>query len=73
MLMMFFVLFWFMLLRLFVCLFVFVSGFLTVCEEGLFLLGPLRVWEPHSGAGVNILLENGQYPHNSSYEAPCLP
>ena len=27
---------------------------------------PLRVWEPHSGAGVNILLENGQYPHNSS-------
>ena len=20
-----------------------------------------------------ILLENGQYPHNSSYEAPCLP
>ena len=28
--------------------------------------------EPHSGAGVNILLENGQYPHNSSYEAPCL-
>ena len=34
----------------------------------------LRVWgEPHSGAGLNILLENGQYPHNSSYEAPCLP
>ena len=31
------------------------------------------MWEPHSGAGVNILLENGQYPHNSSYEAPCLP
>ena len=34
---------------------------------------PLCVWEPHRGTGVNILLENGQYPHNSSYEAPCLP
>ena len=31
------------------------------------------VGEPHCGTGVNILLENGQYPHNSSYEAPCLP
>ena len=29
--------------------------------------------EPHRGTGVNILLENGQYPHNPSYEAPCLP
>ena len=34
---------------------------------------PLRVWEPQRGAGVNILFENGQSPHNSSYEAPCLP
>ena len=24
------------------------------------------MWEPHRGARVNILLENGQYPHNSS-------
>ena len=31
------------------------------------------VGEPHFSTGVNILLENGQYPHNSSYEAPCLP
>ena len=31
------------------------------------------VWEPQRGTGVNILFENGQYPHNSSYEAPCLP
>ena len=30
------------------------------------------MWEPHRGAGVNILFENGQSPHNS-YEAPCLP
>ena len=29
--------------------------------------------EPHRDRGVNILLENGQIPHNSSYEAPCLP
>ena len=34
---------------------------------------PLRVWEPKRGAGVIILFENGQSPHNSSYEAPCLP
>ena len=31
------------------------------------------VWEPHRGTGVNILLENVKYPHNSSYEANCLP
>ena len=30
------------------------------------------MWELHRGTGVNILFENGQYPHNSSYEAPCL-
>ena len=34
---------------------------------------PLCVGEPHRGIWVNILFENGQYPHNSSYEAPCLP
>ena len=34
---------------------------------------PLCVWGPQRGTGVNILLENGQYPHNSSYEALCLP
>ena len=33
---------------------------------------PLLVWEPHRGAWVNIIFENGQYPHNSSYEATCL-
>ena len=27
----------------------------------------------HRGTGVNILFENGQYPHNSSHEAPCFP
>ena len=27
----------------------------------------------HRGTGVNILFETGQYPHNSSYDAPCLP
>ena len=30
------------------------------------------MWEPQRGTGVNILLENGQYPHNSLYEEPCL-
>ena len=34
---------------------------------------PLCVLEPQPGTWVNILFENGQYPHNSSYEAPCLP
>ena len=45
----------------------------TVSVSEFKTVTPLRVWEPHCGAGVNILLENGQYPHNSSYEAPCLP
>ena len=31
------------------------------------------VCEPHRGTRVNIPLENGQYPHRPSYEAPCLP
>ena len=44
------------------------------CYRFLFcFVVPLRVWESHRGVGVNILFENGQYPHNSSYEAPCLP
>ena len=28
---------------------------------------------PHCGTGVDIVFENGQYPHNSSYEAPSFP
>ena len=31
------------------------------------------VCEHHHGRGVNIIFENGQYPHNSSYDTPCLP
>ena len=50
-----------------ICMYVYMYVCMYVCTY------PLRVWEPHSDAGVNILLENGQYPHNSSYEAPCLP
>ena len=34
---------------------------------------PVYMWEPHCGTGVYILSKNGQYPHNSSNEAPCLP
>ena len=30
----------------------------------------MRVWEPHSCAGVNIFFENSQYLHNSLHEAP---
>ena len=43
------------------------------CQNPVSKRWPLCVWEPHRGTGVNILFENGQYPHNSSYEAPCLP
>ena len=47
---------------------------MVLSSQSLFNLTlPLCVWEPHGGTGVNILSENGQYPHNSSYEAPCLP
>ena len=39
--------------------------------------GAVCVWGggggPQRGTVVNILSENGQYPHNSSYEAPCVP
>ena len=31
------------------------------------------MWKPHHVTGVNIFFENGQRPHNSSYEALCVP